>query len=113
MPRTTSTTKAWKWKYSRLFSRLQWKPTMPYYVTTRRHKIFDLGDARDVDATTMMMPESETSEQIQVLPFTLSQPTTVFSLEQVRNIFLFNNFYLLIFIAFQKSPCCGITSSSI
>jgi hypothetical protein len=85
MPRTTSTTKAWKWRYSKLFSRLNWKPTIPYFVTTRKHSIFDLGDSSDIEITTMIMPEAETTEQIQVLPFTLPQPTTVFSLEQVSN----------------------------
>lgn len=82
--RTTSTTKAWKWKYSRLFSRINWKPTMPSFVITREHQIFDVGD----DTTTMIMPESETTEQIQVLPVTISQPTTTFSLEQVSNLSL-------------------------
>jgi len=87
LPRTTSTTKAWKWKYSKLFSRKNWKPTFPVFLTTRRHQIFDLGDSLKDDITTMIMPESETTEQIQVLPFTLSQPTTTtFSLEQVRNL---------------------------
>jgi hypothetical protein len=86
MPRTTSTTKAWKWRYSKLFSRINWKPTMSYFVTTRKHPIFDLGDSSDIEITTMIMPEAETTEQIQVLPFTLSQPTTVFSLEQVSYI---------------------------
>jgi len=66
-----------------LFSQKHWKSTFP---TTRGHQIFDLGDSLKDDITTMIMPESETTEQIQVLPFTLSQPTTVFSLEQVSNI---------------------------
>lgn len=105
MPRTTSTTKAWKWKYSRLFSKINWKPTIPYYVTTRRHPIFDLGDSPDIETTrkhpifdlgdsqdietttTIIIPEIETTEQIQVLPMTQSQPTTSSSLEQVSHIY--------------------------
>ncbi|CAF1048884.1 unnamed protein product [Rotaria sordida] len=81
--RTTSTTKAWKWKYSRLFSQKYWKTTIPYFITTRKHRVFDLGDSFENEITTTIMPESETTEQIQVLPFTLSQLTNGFSLEQL------------------------------
>jgi hypothetical protein len=93
MPRTTSTTEAWKWKYSRLFSRLQWRATNPSFVTTRRYPVFDIGDAIAIDTTTMIVPEMETTEQIQVLPFTVPELTTSFSLEQVNRIE--NQSYLL------------------
>ncbi|CAF0807118.1 unnamed protein product [Rotaria sp. Silwood1] len=83
MPRTTSTTKAWKWKYSRLFSQKYWKTTIPFFMTTRKHRIFDLGDSFENDITTMIMPESETTEQLQVLPFTHYQLTTGFSFGQL------------------------------
>jgi len=86
MPRTTSTTKAWKWRYSKLFSRINWKATIPSFVTTRRHPIFDLGDSVDIDTTTMTVPEVQTTEQIQVLPFNVPELTTGFSLEQVNTI---------------------------
>jgi hypothetical protein len=69
-------------RYSRLFSKINWKPTIPYFVTTRRHPIIDIGDSFDSDITTMIIPEVETTEQTQVLPF----PTTIFSLEKVSNI---------------------------
>jgi hypothetical protein len=86
MPRTTSTTKAWKWRYSKLFSRINWKTTNSLFVTTRRHPIFDLGDSIGIDATTMIVPEIETTEKIQVLPFTVPELTTGLSLEQVNKI---------------------------
>ncbi|CAF0732336.1 unnamed protein product [Adineta steineri] len=76
-PRTTTTTKAWKGLYSRLFSRKYWKST------TRKHEIFDLQDTPQFDLTTMIMPEFETMEQTQVLSFTPTYPTTVFSLEKL------------------------------
>lgn len=91
MPRTTSTTKAWKWRYSKLFSRINWKPTKSYYAaTTRRHPIFDLGVFSDIETSTeIIIPEIETTEQIQVLPpVTQSHPTTRFSLEQVSHILM-------------------------
>ncbi|CAF2957024.1 unnamed protein product [Rotaria sp. Silwood2] len=83
MPRTTSTTRAWKWKYSRLFSQKYWRTTIPYFMTTRKHRVFDLGDFVENDMTTTIMPETETTEKIQVLPFTLSQLTTSFSFEKL------------------------------
>jgi hypothetical protein len=91
MPRTSTTTKAWKWKYSRLFSRRQWKSTIPIVATTRKHHIFDLEDRPEIDITTMIMPEVETTEKIKVLPFTIAQQTTMLSIEQVstiKNVFI-------------------------
>ena len=61
----------------------------------------------------MIIPEVQTTEQIQVLPYTHSKPSTAFSVEQVKTILncvIVNFFFLL---AFKKSSCCGTESSSI
>lgn len=84
MPRTTSTTEAWRWKYSKLFSRIHWTPTQPSFLPTKHRPIFDLGNVLDMETTTtMIIPEVETTEQIQVLPNTWPETSSMFSLEEV------------------------------
>ncbi|CAF1531951.1 unnamed protein product [Rotaria magnacalcarata] len=87
--RMTTTTKAWKWKYSRLFSQKYRRTTTPYFITTRKRRIFDVGDSVEEDITTVLTPEVETTESMQVLPFT--QPptasTNVFFLEKLSKDF--------------------------
>ncbi|CAF5197117.1 unnamed protein product, partial [Rotaria magnacalcarata] len=61
----------------------------PYFITTRKRRIFDVGDSVEEDITTVLTPEVETTESMQVLPFT--QPptasTNVFFLEKLSKDF--------------------------
>jgi hypothetical protein len=85
MPRKSSTTKAWKWKYSRLFSRKRWKSTSRTILTTRKHNLFDLEQPPEIEMTTSsMMVEQVTTEQFKVLSSTHPPSTAVVYREQVR-----------------------------
>ena len=111
MPRTTSTTLAWRWKYSKLFSRIHWTPTERPFITTRHRPIFDLGDALDIETTAMIVPAVETTEQVQVLPITWPETSTMFSLEEVNC--CLDLIMAYDYLAFEKSACFGSESSSI
>ena len=113
IPRTTSTTKAWRWKYSKLFSRLHWTPTEPSFQTTREHPVFDLGDALDIETTTMFILEVQTTELIQVLPLAWTETSTMFSLEEVIENCSANRIVFTDALAVEKFTCSGIESSSI
>ena len=86
MPRTTSTTHAWKWKYSRLFSRKWWKTTSPTYLATRPHFIFDFGEPKQFDTTETMTTEEETTERVKVLSLPREVPPSILTLEQVSEL---------------------------
>lgn len=59
---------------------------MPYSLTTRPRRIFDVGEDVEDDTTAIIMQDSETTEPIQVLPFVrrITPSPTVFSLEKVN-----------------------------
>ncbi|CAF0807696.1 unnamed protein product [Adineta ricciae] len=83
LPRTTSTTKAWKLIYSQLLSRKRWRVTMPSAVTVERYPVFVSEDPLGNEMTTMIVPEPETTEQVRWASVTLPQPTTAFSIEEL------------------------------
>lgn len=81
-PRTSTT--AWRWKYSKLFSRKNWRTTMPNDLFAQQHSIFDIGDATDTEITTAVLPEIATTEKPSLLISTAFPTTTRMSIEQVR-----------------------------